>query len=150
MWGIRTLADLARLPAQGVEERLGPRGVRLQKLARGTLDRPLHPAIQATPYEEFADLEYPLELLGPLLFLLARFLPSLTAKVESNSLAAGAVVLELNMPHPLPYGRGSVEPGGAYASDAQGGERILRLPFPTRDVKFLLKLLEHSLDREPP
>ena len=31
-----------------------------------------------------------------------------------------------------------------------GNQRTLSVPFPTRDVKLLLKLVEHSLDRQPP
>src|SRR5271155_3380830 len=37
LWGIRSLAGLADLPEKGIAERLGPRGLRLQQLARGAL-----------------------------------------------------------------------------------------------------------------
>lgn len=126
-WGIRSLGEIARLPEDGLAGRLGPRGVWLQKLARGTLDRPLRPAPLETVYEESAEMDHPIKLREPLLFLIGRFLFDLTARLRAQSLAAGALHLTLNKQ-----------------------ERSLRLPFPTRDVKFLLKLMEHSLERQAP
>jgi protein ImuB len=99
----------------------------LQKLARGALDRPLCPGAIETVYEESAEFDDPIEVREPLLFLIGRFLFDLTAKLRAQSLAAGALVLTLNKQ-----------------------QRSLRLPFPTREVKFLLKLAEHSLERQPP
>lgn len=126
LWGIRSLWDLARLPEKGISERMGPRGLWMQKLARGALDRPLRPAIPETIYEESIELDYPLELREPLLFLIHRFLHDICTRLDAQSLAAGALHLTLN----------------------QTG-RILRPPFPTRDIKFLLKLVEHDLEAHP-
>ncbi len=123
LWGIRTLGDLARLPESGIAERLGERGLRLQQLARGTLGRPLNPAPAQTIYEQQVELDYPITEIEPLLFLIHRFLTGLCARVE----AAGALRFTLNQE-----------------------ERLLRLPFPTRDVKFLLKLARHELESHPP
>lgn len=127
LWGVRTLQDLARLPEDGLAGRLGQRGLWLQKLARGTLSRPLRPVIPETAYEESAELDYALELREPLLFLIGRFLFDLAARLKAQSLAAQALHLSLN-----------------------GKPRSLRLPFPTLDVKFLMKLMEHSLETQPP
>ena len=127
LWGVRSLSDLAQLPEDGLAARLGSRGLWLQKLARGALDRPLKPLPIETVYEESAEFDHPIELREPLLFLLGQFLFTLTAKLRAQSLAAGVLALTLNKQH-----------------------RSLRLPFPTRDVKFLLKLLDHSLERQPP
>jgi protein ImuB len=127
LWGVRSLGDLARLPEDGLVGRLGSRGLWLQKLARGALDRPLRPAAIETVYQESAEFDHPIELREPLLFIIGRFLFELTAKLRAQSLAAGALILTLNKQ-----------------------ERSLRLPFPTRDVKFLLKLTGHSLERQPP
>src|SRR5215471_9650833 len=90
-WGIRTLADLARLPEDGLIARLGPRGLCLQKLARGTLDRPLKPEIPQAVYEQSAEFDHPLELREPLVFLIGRFLFDLTRGLKSQSLAAQAL-----------------------------------------------------------
>ena len=127
LWGVRSLADIAKLPENGLAGRLGPRGLWLQKLARGALDRPLHPLPIEPVYEESAEFDHPIELREPLVFLIGRFLFDLTARLKSQSLSAGALCLTLNKQ-----------------------ERSLRLPFPTRDVKFLMKLAEHSLERQPP
>jgi protein ImuB len=127
LWGIRSLADLSRLPQDDLAARLGASGVWLQRLARGAFDRPLRPRLPSTIYEESADLEHPIKLREPLLFLIARFLNDLTARLKSQSLAATALHLTLN-----------------------GEQRTHSVPFPTRDVKLLLKLVEHSLERQPP
>jgi protein ImuB len=127
MWGIRNLADLAKLPENGLAARLGPQGVWLQKLARGKLERPLKPILYKTIYEESVDLEYPLKLRDPLVFLIGRFLHDLSERLKAQSLAAQALHLTLNRQ-----------------------ERVVRLPFPARDVKFLLRLMEHSLEAHPP
>jgi protein ImuB len=127
LWGIRSLEDLVRLPSDALASRLGARGLWLQRLARGAFDRPLRPQLLAEIYEESADLDHPLKLREPLLFLIARFLHDLTARLKSQSLAAAALHLTLN-----------------------GNQRTHSLPFPTRDVKLLLKLVEHSLERQPP
>ena len=127
LWGVRSLGDIARLPQDGLTDRLGSRGLWLQKLARGALDRPLRPRPIETVYEESAEFDHPIELREPLVFLIGRFLFDLTARLKSQSLAAGVLYLKLNRQ-----------------------ERWLRLPFPTRDVKFLMKLVEHSLEQQPP
>jgi protein ImuB len=127
LWGIKSLFDLARLPENDLAARLGERGLVLQRLARGALSRPLRPLIPATVYEESADLDHPIKLREPLLFLIARFLHDLTARLKSQSLAAAALCLTFD-----------------------GNQRRLSLPFATRDVKLLLKLVEHSLERQPP
>jgi len=127
LWGIRSLAELARLPEDGLAERLGARGLWMQKLARGALDRPLKPVAIETKYEESIELDYSIKLIEPLLFLIGRFLHDLCARLDAQSLAAGAVEITLNRT-----------------------DRMLRLPFPTRDVKFLLKLIQHDLEAHKP
>jgi protein ImuB len=126
-WGIHTLADLARLPEADLAARLGERGVELHRLARGALDRPLRPEIPAATYEESAEFDHPIKLREPLLFVIARFLHDLIARMRAQSLAASALRLTLNRQ-----------------------ERTLSLPFPTLDLKLLTKLVEHSLERQPP
>ena len=78
-WGIRRFRDLAALPALGLAERLGPEGLRLHQLACGAGDRPLVPVDEPLHFEEEFELEYPVELLEPLVFVLARLLRSLCA-----------------------------------------------------------------------
>ncbi|MGA2327039.1 MAG: DNA polymerase Y family protein [Bryobacteraceae bacterium] len=132
MWGIRTFGEFAALPEDGIAERLGPLGVHLQKLARGAGNRPLKPANPPPAFEESFDLEYPLVLLEPLSFLLARLLGALCARLDSHGLATHELRLRLKL-----------ENGGAH-------ERTLRLPFPMRDAKAFLKLLSLDLDAHSP
>jgi protein ImuB len=127
MWGIRTLGQLARLPERGIAERLGDRGLRLQKLARGALDRPLKPEPIEIAYEESVEFDHPLELIEPLLLVVGQFLNTLCERLDRRSMSAGAIKLTLNRT-----------------------ERETRLPFPTRDAKFLLKLIQHDLESNKP
>src|SRR5436309_2157068 len=69
-WGIRRLGDLARLPVAEVATRLGPAGAALVRTARGEDERPLAPQALGGPVEEAIDLEYALDALEPLLFVL--------------------------------------------------------------------------------
>src|ERR1035438_10496357 len=83
-WGIRRFRDLAALPELGLAERLGPEGLRLHRLARGAGDRPLVPVREPLHFEEEAELEYPVELLEPLMFVLAQLLSGLRARLAAH------------------------------------------------------------------
>jgi protein ImuB len=96
-WGLRTLGDLAALPAAGLAERLGPDAPRLRRLARGEDDAPL----VATPRpESFActlELEWPVDGLEPLSFILARVLEPLCASLVQRGRRAVSLALELGL-----------------------------------------------------
>jgi protein ImuB len=96
-WGLRTLGDLAALPAGGLAERLGPAAPRLRRLARGEDDAPL----VATPRpESFActlELEWPVDGLEPLSFILARVLEPLCASLVQRGRRAASLALELGL-----------------------------------------------------
>lgn len=131
-WGIRRFRDLAALPELGLAERLGPEGLRLRRLARGEGDRPLVPAEEPLRFEEKAELDYPVELLEPLAFVLARLLNGLCARLASRGLATNELRLRLEL-----------EGGGEHA-------RCLRFPVPMLDPKAFLKLLQLDLSSHPP
>ena len=131
-WGIRRLRDLAALPELGLAERLGPEGLRLHKLARGAGDRPLVPVAEPIHFEEEADLDYPVELLEPLMFVLARMLHDLQARLAAHGLATNELRLRLKL-------------------DSRGEHtRTLRFPVPMLDTKAFLKLLDLDLGAHPP
>lgn len=94
-WGVRTLGDLACLPAKGLAERLGPEGPRLRRLARGEDDAPLVPTRAAETFECTLELEWPVDGLEPLSFLLARVLEPLCAHLVQRGRRAAALVLDL-------------------------------------------------------
>ena len=94
-WGVRTLGDLARLPAKGLAERLGPEGPRLRRLALGEDDAPLVPTRAAETFECTLDLEWPVDGLEPLSFLLARVLEPLCGHLVQRGRRAAALTLDL-------------------------------------------------------
>ncbi len=131
-WGIRTFRDLAVLPDLGVAARLGEEGVRLQQLARGEHERPLVPLEAAVRFEEELELEYPVELLEPLLFVLARLLSDICRRLEERALAAIGWRVRLQL------------------ENAPDHERCIRLPVPMRSPRVFLKLLELDLEKHSP
>ena len=126
-WGLCTFRDLAALPEDGLAGRLGPEGVRLRKLARGEASRPLRTGRPADSFEESMDLEYPLTLLEPLLFLLSRQLHDVCARLASHGLATSELHLTLNKE-----------------------TRTYRPPVPMRDARTFLKLMQLDLSAAPP
>ncbi len=131
-WGIYTLDQLAQLPENGLAERFGPHGVYLQQLARGAIHRPLKIFQPETTYEDRIDLDHPVSLLEPLLFLIARMLNDQCARLLSNAMAANEVTIRLEL------------------EDRAEHTRTLRLPVPMRESKSLLKLLQMDLEAHPP
>jgi len=131
-WGIYTFEQLAQLPETGLAERFGAEGVYLQRLARGAIDRPLKIFQPETTYEDRIQLDHPVSLLEPLLFLIARLLNDQCARLLSNAMAANEVTIRLELEDRLEH------------------IRTLRLPVPMRESKSLLKLLQMDLEAHPP
>jgi protein ImuB len=131
-WGLKTCEDLAALPERGVVERLGEAGLYLLQLARGQVQRPLRIHAPETNYQEQMPLEHPLELLEPLLFLLARVLADLCTRLRSQSRAARSLTAGFEMEGQAPY------------------RCTLEFPVPLDDSRTILKLLQLHLERYPP
>ena len=131
-WGIRRFRDLAALPPLGIAERLGPEGLRLRELARGEAERKLVPLEAPLEFEDQIELEYPVELLEPLAFLLARLLNGLAARLATRALATDELRLRLKLENRATH------------------ERTLRLPVPSLDTKAFLKLWQLDLAAHPP
>ncbi|HLK19770.1 MAG TPA: hypothetical protein VKT81_12480, partial [Bryobacteraceae bacterium] len=131
-WGIHTLAQLAGLPETGIAERFGPAGVHLQQLARGATNRPLKIFQPEVTYEDRIELDHPVTLLEPLLFLIARILNDQCEKLRSHAMSAIEIRLSLEL------------------EDRTNHIRTLRLPVPMRESKSLLKLLQLDLEAHPP
>jgi protein ImuB len=96
-WGLRTLGDLAALPAAGLAERLGPDAPRLRRRARGEDDAPLVATPSPATFACTLDLEWPVDGLEPLSFLLARVLEPLCAGLVQRGRRAAALTLELGL-----------------------------------------------------
>lgn len=131
-WGIGTFDELAKLPEKGIAERLGSDGIYLQRLAQGAVTRPLRIGKPEVVFGERVELEHPLSLLEPLLFILARILNDQCGSLQSHGVAANQVSLTLEL------------------EDRTEHRRILRLPIPMRHSKALLKLLQLDLEAHPP
>jgi len=131
-WGIRRFQDLAALPPLGIAERLGPEGLRLRLLARGEGERKLLPLQDPPRFADELELDYPVELLEPLAFVLSRLLGGLTTRLLTRGLATDELRLRLKL-----------EPRGFH-------ERTLRLPVPSLDQRAFLKLLQLDLAAHPP
>ena len=96
-WGLRTLGELAALPSAGLFERLGPEGPRLSRLARGEDEAPLVPTPPPESFCSTLELEWAIDGLEPLSFLLARVLAPLCESLTGRGRKAMALELELRL-----------------------------------------------------
>jgi protein ImuB len=134
-WGLRTLGDLAVLPSSALSARLGQTGLRLQKWARGEEMRPLVPAGVEEPFEASLDLEWPVEGLEPLSFVLARLLDPLCERLERHDRGAVGLRITLTL---------------VTSASARLHERYVQLPAPMRDARVLRTLALLDLESHPP
>jgi protein ImuB len=131
-WGIRTFGELAALPPLGIAARLGDEGLHLRDLARGEAARQLRPIEEPLEFAETFELDYPVDLLEPLSFLLARLLNDLCARLAARALAANEIRICL------------------FLENRTQHRAALKLPIPMRDPQAFLKLLQLELDARPP
>jgi protein ImuB len=138
-WGIRTCAEFAALPEVAIVERLGQEGLSWWRLARGMDDKPLIAKEFPSDFEEHMDLDSPVDLLEPLLFVLNRLLEQLCRRLQMHILLIGEIKVTLRL-----------EPKNSRSKETVLHIRTLRLPVPGRDSKLLLKLLQLDLEAHPP
>ena len=138
-WGIHTCAEFAALPEIAIVERLGQEGLHWWRLARGAEVHPLIAKEFPSHFEEHMDLDSPVELLEPLLFVLNRLLEQLCARLRMHILAIGEIKVTLTL-----------ERNDSCRKKPVFHIRTLRLPVPARDSKLLLKLLQLDLEAHPP
>ena len=131
-WGLRTLGEVAELPAAAVAARFGQEGVRWQRLARGEDPRPLLPGVPEERFEQALDLEWPIEGLEPLSFVLGRLLEPLEAHLERRGRGAAVLYVRLRLVTRAVH------------------ERSLQLPAPMRDARTLRTLALLDLESHPP
>ena len=136
-WGLRTIGDLAALPPDDLAARLGRDGVEWQRLARAEDSRPLVPAIPEERFEQSLDLEWPIEELEPLSFVLGRLMEQLEAHLERRDRGAAVLHLRLHM----------IKTAGG-TRDVH--ERSLQLPVAIRDARTLRTLALLDLESNPP
>lgn len=139
-WGIHTLGELAALPTRALAARMGADGVRLRAEARGDAAHLLVPeeAAADAPLRESLELEHPVELLEPLLFLLGQMLETLLQRAATRSLAIASVETSL------------VLDGPSNAEARAEHRRVVRPTLPERDRLTLLKLIQLDMEVHPP
>jgi hypothetical protein len=131
-WGLRTLGDLARLRRDDLHARLGPLGVRLHQAASGEDTAPLVPIEEPHRFVNRLNLEWPIDGLEPLSFVLARQCESLSSALERADRGAVAVTTRLHLVTRADH------------------VRTLQLPAPIRDARTLRTLVLLDLESHPP
>src|SRR5262245_35754778 len=96
-WGLRTLGDPAGLRRADLHARLGPLGVRLLQAASGEDTTPLVPIEEPRRFVNRLDLEWPIEGLEPLSFVLARQCDALSSALELADRGAVGVTTRLRL-----------------------------------------------------
>jgi len=131
-WGLRTIGDVQRLPASGLAERFGPEGPRLLRLARGEDAGVFVPAPLPASFETTLELDWPVDGLEPLAFLLARVLEPLFVALGARGRKAASLVLELGL------------------VDGTTHRRILRPAAPSGEPRTWRTLALLDLEAHPP
>jgi len=131
-WGLRTLGDLATLPAADLAARLGADGPRLQALARGEDAGPLVPLVPEERFETTLALEWPIDGLEPLSFVLGRLADPLAAHLDRRGRAASVLYVDLRL------------------VTREVWQRRLELPSPIKDARTFRTLALLDLESHPP
>jgi protein ImuB len=131
-WGLRTLGELVALPPDEVMARLGAPGIDWQRLARGEDRRPLVPSVPGERFEQSLKLEWPIDGLEPLSFVLGRLMEPLSAHLQVRDRGAAVLHVRLRL------------------VDKSLHERSLELPAPMREAKTLRTLALLDLESNPP
>ncbi len=133
-WGIRRLGEMARLDPREAGSRLGAAGAGLVRLARGEScgRAPLMVRRRAEEFAEKVELEYGIEILEPLSFLMRGILERLAARLRLRGLAAGEMLLEFEL------------------ADRSRDQRRVAIAAATLEVRSILALLILELEKSPP
>jgi protein ImuB len=130
--GIRRLGELKRLDSRAVGSRLGARGVELMRLVRGESTARVIARPRAEVFAEAIELDYGVESLEPLSFVLRTMIERLAERLALRGFAAGDMTLELGL------------------ADRRRNDRRVAVAAPTIEARALLTLINLSLAAAPP
>ena len=131
-WGLRTCGEIARLPRADVAARLGAWGIALHQAACGEDVSPLVPMRAERRFLERIDLEWPVEGLEPLAFVLARLCDGHALALERADRGAVTITTRLTLVTRAVH------------------ERVLHVPAPMREARVLRTLIVLDLESHPP
>lgn len=127
--GLENLGDLLALSGSEVARRLGKEALDLWKVASGAHTRILRVEEPLKAFRLSQELEYPVEALEPLLFLIRRFLDQLETQLRAVSRYASHLGVILQIDRDKPY------------------SRRFKLPEPTRRSELLFRILHLHLEQ---
>ena len=131
-WGIKTFGELSALPEASLVARIGIQGTLLQRIARGEDTQLFQPVPSEAHFEETKELEWELDSLEPISFILGRMLESLCSRVRSCGLAVESLRVKFKL------------------ADGSLYERDLKLALPMQDPKVILSLVRLELQTYSP
>jgi protein ImuB len=159
-WGIHTLGQVAALPTKSLVARMGQIGLGLQAQARGEYGHLLVPAEEPADAAlcESMELEHPVELLEPLLFLLSQMLEQVLQRAAQRALAIASVETCLTLEgkalalQALPHEGNAREETSrrSVVGACRKLRRTVRPALPERNRLVLLKLIQLDLELHPP
>jgi len=131
-FGVYTMSDLLALPRRALRSRLGPEVICLVELAQGRGDDAPLPVPNSARLLEAIDLEFPIDQLEPLTFVIQGLLSRLLARLEARHLACADLILTL------------------HREDGARDARRIGAAAPTLDLRVLMRLVGHALESHPP
>ncbi len=131
-WGIRRLGELARLDPDAIGSRLGRRGVELIRIARGENPSRLIPRRPTEVFTEAIELDYGIETLEPLGFVMLPMLERLCERLKLRGLVAGDMMLSFGL------------------SDHRKFSRRVAIGAPSNDARAMLAMVTLSLENLAP
>lgn len=154
-WGVRDFRTLALLPEHALASRLGQAGTQLRLLARGEGVRTLALCEPPSQFKEAMELEFPVENIESLSFILNRLLEQLCARLAARALAVQELQLRLKLDRRVADEQTTTmsELNRAASHNVaveQDFVRTLSLPVAMRDAKVFLKLMQLDLAAHPP
>lgn len=131
-WGIRTIGQLATLPPGALAHRLGLAGSSLASRARGEDTEPLVMRPFPQSFEEGVTLDYEIDRLEALMFVLRRLIEGVATRIELCGLTCQGLEIRFALE------------GSCF------DVRSVRPAAPTLDVKTLVTVVRAELESRPP